>query len=238
MWPGRTDGWICRQTARGFSLLETLISAALFSLVITGVYGLYTTMHSTMIRGELKADLQQNARIGLGRMVREIRMAGYDPEDALSHVAIHPRGALRSAMVDCLSFIAYDSDRHANPAVEKSVQITYDLSQTTLRRKQENWNPTDKAFAAGAGAQPLAESVDLLTFTYYDVSNNILTPVTLSTNACPPAREHLPRAIAQLTSWELRQVRRIAITLRTRDARPGLAPEFYTLTADVCLRNQ
>ncbi|MBI3085298.1 MAG: prepilin-type N-terminal cleavage/methylation domain-containing protein, partial [candidate division NC10 bacterium] len=60
----------------GFTLVETLIAAALFSVVITGVYVLYTTMQSTLSRGELKSGLQQNARVGLDRMIQEIRMAG------------------------------------------------------------------------------------------------------------------------------------------------------------------
>jgi type II secretory pathway component PulJ len=235
MWRGPIDGE--RQRGRpGFSLLETLVSVTLLSLVIGGVYLMYTTMQDTMNRAELKTDLQQNARVGFDRMAREIRMAGYDPENALSTVTILPRGRLRSAMSGCLSFIAYDTDHSTGE--QKSVQITYDLGETTLRRKEQPWSAANAAFNAGGGAQPLVNSVDLLTFVYYDPSNALLAPTTLSTNACPPGPTPLTQAAGQLTYWQMRQVRRIKVTLRTRGAGPGLPPESYTLTADVRLRNQ
>jgi Tfp pilus assembly protein PilW len=61
------------------TLVEVLISGALISVVMASVYVLYIAMHDTWHKGELKADLQQNARVGLAQMTQEMRMAGYDP---------------------------------------------------------------------------------------------------------------------------------------------------------------
>ncbi len=216
----------------GFTLLETLISAALFSLVIGGIYLLYTTMQSTMSRGELKSDLQQNARVGLDRMTQEIRMAGYDPSGAIPLVALQPKAAIRAAAPSCLSFVADTS------ASGTSSQITYYLDNATLRRRVDAWNASTNAFSGGS-AQPLAEVVNLLTFTYYDAYNQVITPVSwTSTNRCPPVAGALAQAIVQLDYWQMRQVRRVAIVLRARDSRPGIFSEFYTLTSDVRLRNR
>ena len=44
-----------RRGDRGVTLLEVLISSALFAFVMGGVYLLYTTMLGTMNRGELAA---------------------------------------------------------------------------------------------------------------------------------------------------------------------------------------
>ena len=96
-----------RRGDRGVTLLEVLISTALFAFVMGGVYLLYTTMLGTMNRGELAADIQQNARVGLGRMVQEIQMAGYDPSGAIPQVALDPKDAIRAASPSCFSFVAY-----------------------------------------------------------------------------------------------------------------------------------
>ena len=81
----------------GFSFLEVLVATALFSVVMAGVYALYTTMQETFTRGEMKSDLHQNARVGLDRMVQELRMAGYDPENALGQVTYQRFNEVRAA---------------------------------------------------------------------------------------------------------------------------------------------
>lgn len=218
---------------RGFTLLETLVSAALFSIVMAGMYALYTTMQSTMSRGELQSDLQQNARVALDQLTRELRMAGYDPQGALSRVTLLPRTAIRAATPGCLSFVTYSLDRSTTPATEVSSQITYSLDGTTLKRREDDWDGSS-AFAAGGGAQPLAESVSSLAFTYYDANSGVLAPGA-PPSGCPPGGGMPPSALA---FSQLGQIRRISIVLVTRDSRPGVFPEFFTLTSDVYLRNQ
>lgn len=217
----------------GFTLIETLIAAALFSTVILGVYLLYTTMQSTLSRGELKSGLQQNARVALDRMIQEIRMAGYDPSGAIPLVTLQPKDAVRAASSTCFSFVSSNSSGTA------SVQITYELDGTTLRRKEEQWDVASLAFSGGSGAQPQAESVIALTFTYYDANNAVLTPASwTSTHRCPPTSGASSQAIVQLDYSQLDQVRRVAITLRTSDSRAAISTEYFTLTSDVRLRNK
>ncbi len=193
-----------RRHPRGASLLEALITAALFSIVIAGVYLLYTTMQNTLSRGELKTELQQNARVGLDRMIQEIRMAGY------------PTGiAVQVATQTCLSiFLTLPGSPYTNRTYR------FDGTTNTLRRDGGD----------GAGAQPLAESVNQLSFTYYDAYSQVLMPSSGTAAPCASS--------AGLSSWQLRQIRRVGISLRTGGSLPGAAPEFYTLTADVFLRNQ
>ncbi len=187
---------------RGVTLLETLIASALFSLVIGGVYLLYTTMQNTLNRGELLTDVQQNARVGLDRMVQEIRMAGYNTGFAV-------QGATQT----CLSVVP-------NLSGIGSATYRFDGSSNTVRRDAGD----------GSGAQPLAESVTQLSFTYYDSFNQAVVPSWATGTPCASS--------AGLSSWQLRQIRRIAISLRTGGSLPGAVSEFYTLTADVRLRNR
>lgn len=210
--------------------MEVLVATALFSVVMAGVYLLYTTMQGTLTRGEMKSDLHQNARVGLDRMVQELRMAGYDPENALQQVADQPFNEIRAAGGSCLSFVTY----RKHGASEKSVRVTYSVSDTTLRRREDDWDPAGKVFSSSA-TQPLANDVGQLTFTYYDVFNRILKPSGAVAGGCPPGS--LP-SIQLLDSAQAGQVRRVGVTLRTQESRARVAPESYTLTSHVYLRNR
>ncbi len=229
------------------TLLETLISTALFSLVIIGVYLLYTTMQGTLNRGQLKTDLQQNARVAMDRMVQEIRMAGYDPTGAIPLVTLPPKAGIRAATSGCLSFVA---DVGTGTTSQISYVLVNELDGSTLlngvcpqpkcvlHRKADAWNATSQNFSGGS-AQPQAEAVYLLTFTYYDAFNQVITPTSItSTLRCPPQSGATAQTITQLDYGQLKQIRRVALTVQTRDLRPGVSPEFYTLTSDVRLRNR
>ncbi len=239
------------------TLLETLISTALFSLVIIGVYLLYTTMQGTLNRGQLKTDLQQNARVAMDRMVQEIRMAGYDPTGAIPLVTLPPKAGIRAATSGCLSFVA---DVGTGTTSQLSYVLVNELDGSSLlngvcpsptcpdgncpqptcalHRKADAWNATSQNFSGGS-AQPQAEAVYLLTFTYYDPFNQVITPTSItSTLRCPPQSVATAQTITQLDYGQLKQIRRVAITVQTRDLRPGVSPEFYTLTSDVRLRNR
>ena len=66
---------------RGFSLMEVLISMAVFTIVLFAVYSTYVSGAGTYAKGDMKADIHQNTRASMELMVREIRLAGYFPEN-------------------------------------------------------------------------------------------------------------------------------------------------------------
>jgi Tfp pilus assembly protein PilW len=238
MSPDPSDG-SSRPRGRGVTLVETLIGAVIFASVSTGIYLLYTTMLNTMTRGELQTELQQSARVALAQMTQEIRMAGYDPPGGspptpvIPQVGVAPKAAIRAATPGCFSFVG---DALGQGTAD---QFTYDLNGTTLRRRIDSWlGSPSYGFSAGV-PQPLAESLDTLTFTYFDADNNVLTPASwTSTHRCPPVAGASAQAIVQLTFTQMRQVRRVAISLKTKGSRPRVFPVSYTLTSDVRLRNQ
>jgi len=60
---------------RGFTLTELLVAMAMLGLVLTGVYTLQQQgLYSYMV-GAAKVEAQQNARIALDLMIRELRSA-------------------------------------------------------------------------------------------------------------------------------------------------------------------
>jgi type IV pilus assembly protein PilW len=56
-----------------------LIALAIGSLLLASLYNFYLTQKKTHDIREQIAEMQQNARGGMALMVREIRLAGYDP---------------------------------------------------------------------------------------------------------------------------------------------------------------
>ncbi|HUO62567.1 MAG TPA: prepilin-type N-terminal cleavage/methylation domain-containing protein [Terriglobales bacterium] len=64
---------------RGFSLTEMLVVCALIGVVMAGVLSLVMVGQQSATATVNKVDAQSNARIGIERMIEEIREAGYLP---------------------------------------------------------------------------------------------------------------------------------------------------------------
>ncbi len=68
-----------RPVNRGFSLVELLVAMAISLIVMAAVFKVYVTQQDSYLLQEQVAEMQQNARTAKYIMIREIRMAGYDP---------------------------------------------------------------------------------------------------------------------------------------------------------------
>ena len=62
--------------SRGFTLVELLIVIATFSVVMAAVYSLYQTQQRSAYSQDEVADVQQNLRIAMDTIARDVRMAG------------------------------------------------------------------------------------------------------------------------------------------------------------------
>jgi len=229
---GRSSG--LRLGTQGLTLIEILISTALLAVVATSVYLLYTAMLSTYTKGEVRAEIQQNARVVMAQIVQDLRAVGYDPSGALPLVGVPPNAALRAAQATCLSFVGVVAPGGA----ETSVQISYryDSSETTLHRRVDSWNPN--AFTGGT-FQPLSTSIQSMQFTYYDANGSALALTTQAApQFCPPALTGTTPTPPQLSYEDLRRVRRVGITLKAQASISRTADEVYVLTSDVDLRNR
>jgi len=205
----------------GFTLAEVLIASTVSMIVLVGLYLLYDVNQATLIRGEQQTDLQQNARIGMDRIVRELRLVGSDPSGILSGIPVIPGAttncagappaplqAIEIAEATCVRFYA-DVDSVAPLATER---VEYSYNAATQRLRRQVWT------AAGtAGAQPLAERVTALFIAYYDAAGNLFpTPV--------PA-------------GSLGSIRRISVIVTTADTVTGRVPQPFTLRAEIRPRN-
>jgi type IV pilus assembly protein PilW len=204
----------------GFSLAEILMATAISSVVLLALYLLYDLNQVTFLKGEQQADLQQNARIAMDRIVRELRLAGFYPEDPPVIPLVCPT-AIQSATATSVRFIAdIDSD-----GTTERVEYTRDPACTPNciddppKIRRERWSPpagpTCTSWSVAGGAKSFAERVTTLNFQYYDGAGALLpTPVASPGN-----------------------IRRISVTITTQDAQTGSKAQPFTLRAEVRPRN-
>lgn len=61
---------------KGFTLIELMIALVILSIVIAGIYSIFNTQHKSYIVQEQVVDSQQNVRIAMNMISRDIRNAG------------------------------------------------------------------------------------------------------------------------------------------------------------------
>lgn len=152
--------------ANGFTLIELLIAMAVFSIIMTAVYGVYISYSKTAVIQNASAWAQQNVRGGLELMARDIQMAGFDlTESAGAGVEVNEAQKIRIT-----------SDRNKDGDIDEAdfERVTYTLSGTDLRRIL--YEGTDSETSS-----TIIENVTDLAFTY---SGN---KVTISLEVAEPA---------------------------------------------------
>jgi prepilin-type N-terminal cleavage/methylation domain-containing protein len=65
------------RSCKGLTLIELLVAMAISAILIAGLYRTFIGQHKTYVAQEQVVDMQQNVRVAIDRMMREIRMAGF-----------------------------------------------------------------------------------------------------------------------------------------------------------------
>ncbi len=65
------------KNSKAVTLIELLIALAVSAILIAGIYRVYISQQRSYASQEQVADMQQNVRVAINRMLREIRMAGF-----------------------------------------------------------------------------------------------------------------------------------------------------------------
>lgn len=148
---------------QGYTLVEVVVALGLSLLTVSVVYALY--IHELKAHGvrEHILDMQQQARVVVDLVTREILMAGYDP-----------RGVNRDAdLTNDFEGITYDpkklsikADMNGNGITSdanESVVFVYDATTYMLRRN------------TGGGNQPFGEDIEAFVIDYLDQGGNPTT---------------------------------------------------------------
>jgi len=212
----------------GFSLLEVLMAISLFIIVLTAIMMTFDSNRRSYVRGQVKMDVQQGARLALGSMATQIRMAGYFPENFDSSppdpLLTH---AVQIATDEALAIYG-DLDGSGVSAV-----YLYCLDGSTLRGGKAPDGDTSAYWCPAANV--LAENVTGLRFDYFDKDN---VPIPASPSVPFSLDAQVLGSIPGYTSIAQRQaVRRVVITMTVSDDVPSQGTLVFHLGSEVFLRN-
>ncbi|MFQ5780145.1 MAG: PilW family protein, partial [Nitrospiria bacterium] len=199
----------------GFTMIEILVSLAVFGIVITGVYQVYLNFNSHATAQEEVAEMQQNVRVAINQITRELRSAGYrfgSPVDGI--ITSSPQSTL---ILDenTGNFLTIQGDFDNNNVIEK---VTYAISCTEVPCEHPWLMRTyDDGSVLNPPSERFAANIEEVEFKLYDKNNG---PETVASNA-----------------------KRVTVKLRGRTDRPD--PDWpsdggyrlRTVSADVILRN-
>lgn len=211
----------------GFSLLEALISSTIFFVIVSGVMISYSPSRVIYVQAEARLDIQQNVRLAVSDMAREIRMAGYFPENFAAPPASPLLADAIRVGTDTSLAIYGDADNGGFSSI-----YFYCLDGELLRRNQGPVDD-DASYVCANGAV-LAENVTSLRFSYYDANNDpipnpMTSPLSLDSQG--------PGSAPDMTDTTQRSgVNRVVMVLTAQDE-AAMEEQLFTLSSDVVLRN-
>jgi len=155
---------------KGFTLLELMIGMAIASVLMAGIYSFYQSQLKNHITQQELVDMQQDARVGMFMMTREIRMAGYDLGNTGAAIRIANAGQ-----------IAFDSDENDDGVIDVNTERFYfALSNdadgdgiadgTPCNLERGSWDNGLNPVALS----PVALNIDALNFVYLNGGGSVL----------------------------------------------------------------
>ncbi len=146
-----------------FTLVELLIVTAMMGIVTGSIYGIFVSSNRSYRTQDKVVEVQQNVRVGIDFMARDIRVAGFDPQGTAD-------AGIEEATATKLRFTA-DMNRVSGIEEAARERITYEYDGADLL--QYLYEGT-----GSATSETLIDDVSALTFTYLDfVGNDLGNPV-------------------------------------------------------------
>lgn len=143
---------LTRINNRGFTLAELLIGLFVSAVVMTTILSAYYSQNKSYAVQEQVAAMVQNLRAAMDIMIREIRMAGYDPT-----------GTANAGIVTAnTTSITITEDLDGDGSVAGDENITYALADSD----GDGDNDLER------NNNLIAENIDALDFLYLDETNN------------------------------------------------------------------
>ena len=147
-------------SGEGFTLIEMVVALGLSLVTVSAVYSLYISELRAQNVREDRLEMQQQARVVVDVVSRELLMAGYDPRGVNSDVDL----------TNDFQGITYDpgrliikADLNGNGRIvdaNESITFVYDPRTHTLRRN------------TGGGNQPFGENIESFLVEYFDQGGN------------------------------------------------------------------
>lgn len=138
---------------KGIALVEIIISLAVGVIVVVSVSQFFVHQLNTFTLHEQVAEMHQNGRLGLEIMLKEIKMAGYDPADTAN-------AGIVTANATSFNFT---SDLNGNGNTnDPDDNVTYNLYDSDSDGDMDLGRSTD----GGVTPEVVAENLQGLSFNY------------------------------------------------------------------------
>ncbi len=165
---------------RGFTLVELLITTALVGVVMAGLYVMLASSQEAYLVGTNQVEAVQNLRLGVDRMVQDLRVAGYCP--TCSNACTAPFAAITAQSATGFT-IQYDWNADYNCGTGAGINTTGSVNYLgTGTQRGENvvyavtgTNLTRREMGVDAAPVLLASGVVSATFTYLDANDVVTT---------------------------------------------------------------
>lgn len=172
---------------RGYTLAEMLVVCAIVGLVMASLLGLVVSGQKAFWYGTTQVDAQQTARVAVERMVKEIREAGYYPQNpdtspvtctaapcyAFNAIANGPTASSVTLQYDwngdgvsAASGMVNDPVLCATGTACRGERVAYSFSSGALTRQEIGVDTTPQTIASG---------ISSLSFTYFDENGTATT---------------------------------------------------------------
>lgn len=211
----------------GFTVAEVAVALSIFLLILVGIMQLFEPSSLGYPSAQRTLNAPRNGRAAMDVMARQIRMAGYFPENIDTN---HGNDQSHSVEIATGAALAVAGDLDGTGV---STTFLFCLDDGGLRRvRGPRGAPGSYTCRNG---DMLADGVSRLGFAYYDGSNNPLPNPPTSAYELDGQAVGAPPSFG--TTAQRAAVRRVVITLTATEAVPNQPPQTYTLTSDVRLRN-
>ncbi|MBI2400590.1 MAG: prepilin-type N-terminal cleavage/methylation domain-containing protein [Deltaproteobacteria bacterium] len=152
---------------KGFTIVELLIAIFITGIISAAVYSMYTTFFSQSSNQDQSVEAQQNARVALNLMERELMNAGY---------AANTDHVITEATASSIMFKYSDPNTTGN-----NLEVRYGLQTTGgvqyLVRRENNLTT-----GTTGDNEDVAQYVETLAFTYFDINGNQIADTSTEAN--------------------------------------------------------
>ena len=153
----------------GLTIIELLIAMSIGLVVLGSVFSSFTTQKKAFALQEQITEMEQNLRVPIDFITRDLRNAGANPNINTTLVIGTSVGLIPDATTtigaNSIRILSDVEDGNGVISSGSPETVTYSLNGTTLERN----------------GNPLVDYITALTFTYFD-SAGIATPITTTTN--------------------------------------------------------
>ncbi len=133
----------------GFTMLEMLVAIAIASVVVVGLYGLFTVQSRQFLFQDLQMEMHQNLRFGTDVLSRSVRMAGFSTSGFVAGVMGYDGTSGSSVDAEELpAIISWDSDGTNGT---DAITVIYGEPSTVM---STDWSVTESCDATTIQFQP------------------------------------------------------------------------------------